>query len=108
MSNACRAVETHIVSKILSQWSCVVDPVDGPWVVRISGIAVVGTGRQKEQVSGLHRIGLAANVEERPAFRAVDQKIVVMVLPVHVMAHGTAIVAERQGVKVPGEWMARE
>jgi hypothetical protein len=96
------------VSEILSQWSGVVHPVNGPWIVRIGGIAVVGAGRQKQQVASLHRVGLTADVQERPALGTVDQKIVVMVLPVHVMAHGAPIVAERQRVKIPGERMARQ
>ncbi len=69
---------------------------------------MVGTGRQKQQIASLHRVRLSAYVQERTAFRAVDQKIVVMVFPMHVMADGAPVVAERQRIEIPGKWMARE
>ena len=83
-------------------------PVNGPRIVRVGSVTVIGARRQKQKVASLHRVGLTADVQERPALGTVDQKIVVMVLPVHVMAHGAPIVAERQRVKVPGERMARQ
>ena len=74
------------------------NPVNGPGVVRVRGVAVTGSGRQKQQVTGFHGIGLSLNIQERLAFGAVNQKIVAMMFPVHVMAHSPPVMAEGQGV----------
>src|SRR6056297_1196204 len=100
--------KSHVFTKVRRQWASIVHPMDSPWILRGGGIAVGCSGRYQYQVTGADQAGFVLDTEIRLPLGAVDQKIVAVLLPVHVMACCPPIVAKRQRVKVTGQRMPRQ
>jgi len=77
-----------------------------PWVLRCGGVSVGGAGRYQHQVARPYQAGFVFDIQVGFPLRAMDQKIVIVVLPVHVVACGAAIVTEGERVQVAGQRMS--
>src|SRR5680860_485288 len=100
MANRRGIIETHITAKFARQWPGEMYPVNSPGVLRVSRVTMAGSSWQQQKIPCFHRVRLAIYVQKGFAFCAVNQKIVAMVFPVHVMASCTAVVAESQRIEI--------